>query len=83
MPTSSPPYSRNIPGGVYGIVADRHRIYAATRTVNQEFSIFDRTLASSTASYYQLPVAPQTITCDEDRLYILSHTAPVIYEVSF
>jgi hypothetical protein len=51
--------------------------------LNQEFAVIDRALASSTASYYQLPVAPQTITCDEDRLYILSHTAPVIYEVSW
>ena len=80
---SSPAASLDIPGGVYGIVADRHRIYAVTRTVGRELSIFDRTLGSSTAAYYPLPVAPQTITCDEDHLYILSHTAPVIYEVSF
>jgi len=82
-PTSSPPYFKDIPGGVYGIVADRNHIYAVTRTNGQEFAVFDRSLAGSTAAYYQLPVAPQTITCDEDRLYILSRTAPVIYEVSF
>ncbi len=83
IPTSSPPYFKDISGGIYGIVSDRDRIYAVTRTVGQEFAVFDRALASSTASYYQLPVAPQTIACDENRLYILSHTAPVIYEVSF
>ena len=83
VPTSSPVYSKDIPGGIYGIIADRNHVFAVTRTNGQEFAIFGRALASSTASYYQLPVAPQTVTCDEDRLYILSHTAPVIYEVSF
>ena len=83
VPTSSAPFFRDVPGGVYGVVADRRRVYAATRTVGQEFSVYDRPLGSSTAAYYQLPVAPQTITCDEDHLYILSHTAPVIYEVAF
>jgi hypothetical protein len=83
FPTSSTPLSLDVPGGVYGIVVDRHHVYIADRTAGKEFGVLDRSLASSTASYYQLPTVPQTITCDEDRLYVLSHTAPVIYEVSF
>ena len=83
VPTSTPPFALNVSGGVYGLVADRHHVYAATRTNGQEFSVYDRSLATATAAHYPLPVAPQTITCDEDKLYILAHTAPVIYQVSF
>ena len=84
IPISNYPYhSVDIPGGVYGIVADRSRIYLATRQVNKEFQIFDHSLSTATALAYSLPVAPQTMTCDGDHLYILAATAPVIYEVTF
>ena len=76
------PDSVNIPGGVYGIVADRRHIYAATRNVNQELAIFESSLSTTTATYQSLPVAPQTIVCDGNKLYILAHTAPVIYEIT-
>jgi hypothetical protein len=76
-------HSINIPGGVYGMVADRSHAYLATRQVNKEFDILNRDLSTSTATYYPLPVAPQTLTCDGDYLYILAATAPVIYEISF
>jgi hypothetical protein len=75
--------SANIPGGVYGIVSDRSRLYMATREVNKELRIMDYGLSTSTNIYYSLPVAPQTIACDNGRLYILAHSAPVIYEISF
>jgi len=74
--------SANVPGGIYGIVADRDHVYVATRTVDQELSIYDESLSTSTARYYSLPVAPQTITCDGRKIYILAHTAPVIYEIT-
>jgi hypothetical protein len=80
---TSPRHSIDIPGGVYGIVADRSHIYLATRQVNKEFQIFDHSLSTTTALAYSLPVAPQTLTCDGDHLYILAATAPVIYEISF
>jgi hypothetical protein len=80
---TSPSHSVDIPGGVYGIVTDRSHIYLATRQVNKEFQIFDRSLSTTTALAYSLPVAPQTLTCDGDHLYILAATAPVIYEISF
>ncbi len=63
------------------MVADRRHIYAATRDVDHELTVFDLGLSSTTASYYALPVAPQTMACDQDRLYILAKTAPVIYEI--
>ena len=79
--------SLDIPGGVYGIVEDRSHIFLATRQLNKEFQIYDIStstfLATSTATLYSLPVAPQKMTCDGDHLYILSATAPVIYEISF
>jgi hypothetical protein len=75
--------STDIPGGVYGMVADRSHIYLATRQINKEFQIFDRSLSTTTAISYSLPVAPQTLTCDGDHLYILAATAPFIYEISF
>jgi type II secretory pathway pseudopilin PulG len=80
---TSPSHSLDIPGGVYGIVADRFHLYLATRQVNKEFQIFDHSLSTTTALAYSLPVAPQTLTCDGDHLYILAATAPVIYEISF
>jgi len=84
IPISNYPYhSLDIPGGVYGIVADRSHVYLATRQVNKEFQIFDHSLSTTTALAYSLPVAPQTLTCDGGHLYILAATAPVIYEVTF
>lgn len=76
-------HSVNIPSGVYGMLADRSHIYLATRQVNKEFQMFDRSLSTTTAISYPLPVAPQTLTCDGDHLYILAATAPFIYEISF
>ena len=73
--------STNISGGTYGIVIDRHHVYVATRDVGKELSVFSHTLATSTASYHSLPVAPQAMTCDGDGLFILAHTAPAIYEI--
>lgn len=73
----------DVPGGVYGIISDRGHVFAATRTLDREFSIFNRSLSTSSAVYYPLPVEPQTMTCDGDRLYILAKTAPVIYEIRF
>ncbi|MFA6432200.1 MAG: hypothetical protein WCV82_00020 [Candidatus Paceibacterota bacterium] len=73
--------SRDIPGGVYGIIASRSHVYVATRNIDRELTILSVSLSSTTASYYPLPVAPQAMTCDLDHLYILAKTAPVIYEV--
>ena len=75
----------DIPGGVYGIVQDKEHIFLATRDVDREFQIYgyDSSLSTSTAKTLSLPVAPQKLTCDGEKLYILSATAPVIYEISF
>ena len=81
--SSAVPDSTDIPGGVYGVVADKQHIYAATRTAHQQFSIFDSTASSSASDVYQLPYAPQAMTCDGDKLYILANKAPYIYEISF
>ena len=75
--------SIDIPGGIYGIVEDRSHIFLATRQLNKEFQIYDLSASTSTAQFYSLPVAPQKMTCDGRNLYILSATAPVIYEISF
>jgi hypothetical protein len=76
------PFSIDVPSGVYGIVRDRDRIYLATRQVDRELQIFDTQLSASTSSAYSLPIQPQAMTCDGDHLYILAHTAPVIYKIS-
>ncbi len=81
--TSSMPVSMNMPGGVYGIIAGRDHAYLATRTVNKEFAVLNSSLSSSSAAYYSLPVSPQAMTCDLDRLYILAHSAPALYEITF
>lgn len=76
-------HSVNIPGGAYGIVADRSHVFLATRQAGKEFQIFDRALSADSAVAYALPTEPQSLTCDNDRLYVLSHTAPYIYQISF
>jgi hypothetical protein len=75
--------SVNIPGGVYGIERDRSRIYLATRQIDKEFQIFDQNFSTSTLVTFSLPVAPQTMTCDGDSIYVLAHTAPIIYKIRF
>lgn len=79
--TSSAKSSVNISGGVYGLVRDRDHVYAATRDLNHELSVFDSNLSTTSAKYYPLPVQPQAMTCDRDSLFVLAKTAPVIYEI--
>jgi len=74
--------SINIPGGVYGFLQDRSYIYLATRNINKEFQIFDPVLSTTTA-IFSLPIAPETMTCDADSIYILANRAPFIYKIIF
>ena len=74
--------SINITGGVYGIIGDRNAIYLATRQLNREFQIFNKDLSVSLASY-SLPIAPQTMTCYGDSIYLLANKAPFIYKITF
>ncbi|MEK7641558.1 MAG: hypothetical protein AAB365_01025 [Patescibacteria group bacterium] len=75
--------SSDIPGGIYGLVADRSYLYAASRATDKEFRIFSHSASASTSAAFLLPAAPQMLTCDGDKLYILAATAPMIYQVSF
>ncbi len=72
--------ARNMPGGIYGIIADKERIYAASRQAGKEFLIFDR--ESTSTSAYPLPSLPQSLTCDGSKLYALSHAGSEIYEIT-
>ncbi len=71
---------RNVPGGIYGIVADKDREYAISRQTGRELLVFDRT--STSTSSYSLPTSPQSLTCDGYKLYVLSHVRPEIYEIT-
>lgn len=75
------PNSSDIPGGVYGIIVDRSFVYIITRQNGHEFQILDHNLSSTTIKNIPLPVIPQKITCDNDSLYILGATSPVIYQI--
>ena len=79
--STSTPLSADIAGGVYGLVVDRQHIFMATRSPDQEFAVSDSGLDQETMMSYALPAAPQTLACDLDKLYLLAHTAPVIYEI--
>lgn len=81
--TLASPISIDEPGGVYGLVADKSHIFMATRDANKEFRIFDRTLSASSSISVSLPIAPQSLTCDRDSLYVLAHSGPYIYEITF
>jgi hypothetical protein len=78
-----PPVFADISGGAYGVVADRHATYAATRTTGKELSIFSNAISTSTLFAVPLPVLTETITCDNNSLYVLGHGAPVIYEIHY
>jgi len=80
--TNTLTFDADISGGMYGAITDRNNVYAITRTLNQEFSVFAYSNGSSTV-VYSLPVQPQKITCDNNSLYILAKNAPVIYEITF
>jgi hypothetical protein len=69
-------------GGIYGITVDRSFIYAATRQSGREVQIFHHDL-STTATNISLPSLPQAMTCDNDFIYVLSSSAPIIYKISF
>ncbi len=85
--TLANPVSIDVPGGVYGVLSDRFHIFLATRQTGKEFQIYDRSLTvnlnSLATSSYSLPVAPQSMACDNDKIYILAHGSPYIYEITF
>ena len=76
-------YSLDMLGGIYGIIPDRNRQFIATRQVNKELQIIGPDLSTSTAQTISLPVPPQSITCDGNKLYVLAKTASVIYQITF
>jgi hypothetical protein len=76
-------HSSDIPGGIYGIIPDRTKLFLATRQLNKEVQIIDPDLSTSTAQAISLPVLPQTINCDGNKLYVLAKSAPVIYQITF
>lgn len=75
-------YSRNIAGGVYGIIQDRSGIFLATRDLDKEFQIYSHDLSQNIANF-SLPIAPQAMTCYDNSLYILANRAPFIYKIQF
>ncbi len=75
--------SFNVSGGVYASVADRSGVYIVTRSAGHELQKFGFDVSQGPVATYSLPVAPQTLVCDNERLYVLAHSAPFIYEISF
>ena len=73
--------SKNIPGGVYGIVQDQKLIYVITHQTGKEFQVLDTTLSTSMA--FSLPSQPKSMTCDGDTIYVLSRTSSDIYAITF
>ena len=73
--------SVDIPGGAYGIVVDRSHVVVGGRAFDQEISVYDRSLSSSTASYLPLPVGVASLACDLGTIYALAGTAPAIYRI--
>ena len=74
--------SQNIPGGVYGVIPDRKHIFLATRQTGKELQIFSQELSTSTPITYSLPIIPQSMTCDGNKLYILAADKPQIYVIT-
>jgi len=81
--TLASPLSFNSPGGVYASVVDRTDTYSVSRAGNRELQRFGNDISQGSLETYSLPVAPQTLVCDNEKLYVLAHSAPLIYEISF
>ncbi len=81
--TTSQSASLDMPGGIYGAIADRPHIFVISRAIDKEIQVFDRSLSATSSVVFSLPVAPRSMTCDGDAFYILASTAPVIYKVTF
>ncbi len=76
-------YVADISSGVYGIISDRGHVYLISRQANKEFQVFNQDLNVDEPFVYSLPITPQMMTCDGNRLYVLAHLSPYIYEISF
>lgn len=78
----------NYKGGVYDVIQDQIFSYFISRETDHEFSIVidgvDRSqISSSIDRTISLPIIPQKMTCDQDKIYILAKQSPFIYEISF
>ena len=72
---------RDIPGGVYGILSDRQRIYMITKKSGNEFEIFDKELSTTTMKI-DLPISPRKMICFKNNFYILGEQSPFVYELN-
>ncbi|MDP3962487.1 MAG: hypothetical protein Q8Q03_01300 [bacterium] len=61
-------YSRDIPGGVYGIVIRPPHAYLATRSTGREFQIWDNSLENLVFEK-SLGFSPRALSCDRNNLY--------------
>ena len=86
MANLAPFNSNNEKGGIYGIVEDKSHLFVITHEPDHEFKAFDLrntdgVFASLTS--FSLPILPQTLTCDGNKMYVLSHSSPTLYEIDF
>jgi len=81
--TLASPVSLNSPGGVYASIVDRSGMYIVSREGGRELQRFGIDILNASSTSYSLPIAPQTLVCDNERLYVLANSAPIIYEISF
>jgi len=72
--------SADLSGGVYGITPSASKIAFASRKSGSEFMLINKDVSTSSIQYFDLPVLPQTVACDNSSIYVLAKSAPVIYE---
>jgi hypothetical protein len=75
--------SIDVPGGIYGIVADRRNIFTVTRQAGKELQVFNRGSPLGAIHTSSLPIVPQALACDGDQLYVLAQDTPTIYKINF
>lgn len=76
------PVSLNNPGGIYGIQMDRMYTFVGSRQLGKEFQILGKSFSESSTTY-PIPASVQAVTCDNDSIYVLGHSAPVVYQITF
>ncbi len=74
--------SKDIPGGVYGIVIRPPNIYISTKSPNKELQIFDESLQNKILDY-PLGFLPNSFTCDRNVFYFstANHRGIVIMKI--
>jgi hypothetical protein len=76
--------SKDVPGGVYGVIRDRLFTYIFSRKFEQELQVSPNTHdVIATTTYFHIPVIVKKVRCDNGNIYLSDRDNPIIYKINF